>query len=324
VIEFDWALFLRYHANECTAKERRRFERSLEADPRRRMLVAGALMAARRLAASEVQRPTPARHTPVIPLRPRVRSRAQLNGMAAAATVVLAVGAGVWRLESLRVQRRATAVHERDIATRPGERADVYLPDGSHVVLGAGSTLRYATDATRRDVALTGEAYFEVVHDPTHPFRVRAGGATAEDVGTAFDVRAITGERQVRVVVAGGAVSLRVAAHSTPAVLRRGTVAVVGAQGDVTVIHDVAVDQYLAWTRGELVFVDEPLPSAIQDIGRWYDLDIRLGDSRLAARTLTATFANDPVADVLRSVATAVDARVDRVGRVVTLVPLDQ
>jgi transmembrane sensor len=93
-----------------------------------------------------------------------------------------------------------------------------------------------------------------------------------------------------------------------------------GADGVVQVRSAVAADRYLAWSDGRLTFEDTPLPEAAAEIGRWYDLDIQLGDARLASKMLTATF-DDPPAAVLVALEGALGVRATRAGRVVTLYP---
>ncbi len=56
---------------------------------------------------------------------------------------------------------------------------------------------------------LEGEGYFEVTHDARRPFRVHAGDALTEDLGTRFVVRAYPELAAVDVAVAEGVVSLR-------------------------------------------------------------------------------------------------------------------
>src|SRR5215203_1055569 len=57
-----------------------------------------------------------------------------------------------------------------------GRIQQVKLPDGSMVWLNAATTLQYARSFTQhRQLTLDGEAYFEVAHDPAHPFSVQSG-----------------------------------------------------------------------------------------------------------------------------------------------------
>jgi transmembrane sensor len=83
------------------------------------------------------------------------------------------------------------APEPRTFTTAVAQRAEVRLIDGTRVMMAPGTTLRVAADfgSQRRDVWLEGEAFFDVVHDRTRPFTVRAGSVSAHDLGTAFAVR---------------------------------------------------------------------------------------------------------------------------------------
>jgi hypothetical protein len=90
--------------------------------------------------------------------------------------------------------------------TRAG-RFTLSLPNGTHVWLNNASSVRYSVWLTgvTREVELTGEAYFEVAKDATHPFRVHirnsavgADGGTIEVLGTSFNVMAYSDENAER------------------------------------------------------------------------------------------------------------------------------
>ncbi|WP_207291171.1 FecR domain-containing protein [Pseudomonas sp. FW300-N2C3] len=77
-----------------------------------------------------------------------------------------------------------------DISTQPGEVREVRLADGSLLTLNGDSALDWQFVEGRREVRLyRGEADFQVAHDPTRPFIVRAGEARIRVTGTRFDVR---------------------------------------------------------------------------------------------------------------------------------------
>ena len=88
--------------------------------------------------------------------------------------------------------------------------------------------------------------------------------------------------------------------------------------GHVTVGHGADVARALAWTQGRLTFEAVPLRDAVPELRRWYDLDFLLADPSLGARRLTASFSDEPVAEVIRLIAMAVEARYERRGRTVT------
>ena len=167
---------------------------------------------------------------------------------------------------------------------------------------------------------MVGEAYFEVVHDGSRPFAVRAGDIVAVDLGTQFIVRAYGDDPHARVVVREGKVSLR-AAHTTgflsQQALLPGQLGRLERDG-TPVAEQVDTSDYFAWTEGRLVFDDVALRDALPQLSRWYDLEFRLADSTLGSVPLTATFKNQPTEEVLDLLAASLGMRQVRRGRTIT------
>src|SRR5262249_18634375 len=157
------------------------------------------------------------------------------------------------------------------MATGRGQRATVQLADGSRVVLGVDSRIRYPRGFGKqgREIDLVGEAYFDVVHDARVPFRVRTPHGVSEDVGTRFAVRAYAGESSARVVVEEGFVAV---GHGVT--LGAGDLARVTRQAAPHVVHGAPVARLLAWTHGQLNFVNTPLREVVADLRRWYDVTV--------------------------------------------------
>jgi ferric-dicitrate binding protein FerR (iron transport regulator) len=86
----------------------------------------------------------------------------------------------------------------------------VKLADGSEVTLEPGSELRVARVFTnnKREVYLTGEAFFHVKRDTLRPFLVYANEVITKVLGTSFTVKAYKGARQTTVAVMTGKVSV--------------------------------------------------------------------------------------------------------------------
>ena len=253
----------------------------------------------------------------VIPLRPRPRA-GPVATRAAAALLLVAGGVAGWR--ALRGRGATEDVAGRTFATAVGVRDSLRLPDGSRVLLGPGSTLDVASDfgSARREVRLRGEAYFTVRHDARAPFVVRTGGASVHDVGTAFVVRDGSDGR-VTVAVTEGVVMLRAATADTAGVLVRAHARGVVVPGRSPVVAtDVVTEQDLSWTRGQLAFRDTPFPEVAAELRRWYGVELRPADPSLAAslaeRHLTAAFHGEPADEVLRVVALALGASIERRG----------
>jgi transmembrane sensor len=175
-------------------------------------------------------------------------------------------------------------------------------------------------------VYLDGDGYFVVTHDAAHPFAVHTAHAVARDVGTKFGVRDYATATTTEVAVADGAVSLSVAVptvgHAADTVLLQADdIGQIDPQGQITAVRDADVAGALAWTDGRLVFRDAPLRDVIAELRRWYDLDLQVHDSAVAARRLTASFSDESVPLVLERIALSLDLRVDRQGRTIVLRP---
>ncbi|HWZ59070.1 MAG TPA: FecR domain-containing protein [Gemmatimonadaceae bacterium] len=337
------ATLARYLAGECTPDEADAVRRWVAADPDRMDLVAG-MRAAFDAAPVTPPRPdidamwrrvrrdmdAPARRAGGTrraqeaderpPLRMLTARAPRTWWRVAAACAAVVVAALVWSTNVYRSSSNHPAI--REVATANGQRATVVLSDGSRVILGVHSRLRTPErfGDGPRDVMLDGEAYFEVRHDAAHPFRVYAAGGVAEDLGTRFAVRAYPGDTAVRVVVAEGRVSLGplvARGDATPVALGAGQLASLPGRGAATV-RAVDASAYLAWTDGRLVFDGTPLGDALAELGRWYDVDIQLLAPGSAGRPISASFAGEPVDDVLSAVAVTAGLRYVRHGRTVT------
>ncbi|MBD0321279.1 MAG: FecR domain-containing protein [Gemmatimonadetes bacterium] len=220
--------------------------------------------------------------------------------------ILLAIGAGlVWRSAG-----RAPAA---EYAAAAGAGRELRLADGTRVRLGGASVLTVAAgyNASAREVAVRGDAYFEVVHDERRPFIVRTPDAVVHDLGTAFTVRADSGAG-TRVVVTSGVVTLAVPG-GRPDTLRAGDRGRTHAAG-VLVERGAATGDDVAWTRGEIVFRDLPLAAAAAELRRWYGVTVEV-DPALARRRITASFDSAQKLDeVLGVLAATVGGRVERRG----------
>lgn len=266
-----------------------------------------------------------ARVGPSFELIPRRRSRFA-PVLAAAAVLAVVLGGGLlWRLRAPTPAPAPAPVAMAEYRTAPGERLSFRLPDGTQVMLAPGGVVRRpATYGVRdRTVQLEGEAYFIVTHDSTRPFAVYTARAVARDLGTRFVVRAYQDEATTDVVVAEGAVAVG-RGGATPAagagdplsadslVVRPRQRATITAAGQLVLARDIALDRYLSWTEGRLVFERTPLTEVARRLERWYGIGVRLADPSLGERRLTATLEDESSAEAVDLVATSLGLSVSR------------
>ncbi len=229
------------------------------------------------------------------------------------------------------------------------------LGDGSTLELNTASAARVRFTAAERRVELeSGEAHFEVMHDPARPFVVSAGGVTVRAVGTAFNVRFASGA--VEVTVTEGKVAVEpappsrrsdakreAAGHSRdgrghrdattvssgPTLLQvheRLAIRVASASGDVAapapVIERLApaeVRAALAWQRRVTDFSDTPLAEVAARFNRHHTLQLVIADPVLGARRIGGMFALDDVEALVRLLERDGIVRAEREGNTVWL-----
>ena len=191
-------------------------------------------------------------------------ARPRLLAAIAAVLLLLAAGAGGWRLWR--------GPSEQVFATAVGKMQAVRLADGSRMELNTDTRVRTDVTAARRIVTLdSGEAYFDVVHDAARPFVVYAGNRRITDLGTKFsvfrngdDVRVTVQEGRVKVdVLDRPAVDAPVVAEAGHTVMAKGSETLVFAKPDTGISSD------LAWRSGMLVFNQQTLADAAEQFNRY-------------------------------------------------------
>lgn len=129
--------------------------------------------------------------------------------VAAAILIIIGVSALFYRPN---FQTSSRLVKEtKNIKTTKPDRRFINLPDGSSVILNENSMLEFGEDFIvngKREVYLKGEAYFDVVHDSSHPFIVHTGKLQTTVLGTAFNINANSMTGTVIVTVTRGKVKV--------------------------------------------------------------------------------------------------------------------
>lgn len=167
------------------------------------------------------------------------------------------------------------------LATPKGGQYQITLPDGTRVWLNAASALKFPSSFAglkERRVELSGEAYFEVIHNAKQPFRVQTATQIAEDLGTSFNINSYSDEASARTTLISGAMQVQSLKEppgkkQAAQVLSPGQQASVAASGIINV-RTVNTAESLGWKNGDFVFDGENLKSAMRKIARWYDVEI--------------------------------------------------
>ncbi|TWF35719.1 FecR family protein [Chitinophaga polysaccharea] len=152
----------------------------------------------------------------------------------------------------------------------------ILLGDGTKVWIDAGSTLTYPASfhGKQREVAATGQAYFEVKQNAHQPFLVTSAShkATIEVLGTAFNFRAFGDERKMEVTLVNGAVKVNTPGASQ--VLHPGEAAAATSGGSLQLMKNVDIQQATAWKEGLLYFDGADITTIMSTLQRYYNIDV--------------------------------------------------
>jgi transmembrane sensor len=162
-----------------------------------------------------------------------------------------------------------------ELSTPAGGEYQVRLSDGTRVWLNASSSLRYPqqfADSVRK-VELTGEGYFEVAKDASHPFIVMAGENEIRVLGTHFDVNHYKDNPDIIVTLAEGSVKL-----NRSVLLKPGEEGLINAVGNIQ-IEKADLEVNLAWKDGQFVFKMTPLDEVMREVSHWYDARVVYQDN---------------------------------------------
>ncbi|MBX3239418.1 MAG: FecR domain-containing protein [Chitinophagaceae bacterium] len=260
--------------------------------------------------------------TPVADLKNKTPMRGKW--LVAAGWVLLAVlSVFLYRLNS-REDKGNPVTLANEFKTMPGTRSKTTLPDGSVVWLNSESRITYNKDfgVNNREVALQGEAFFDVVKNKAVPFIVHAQTVKIVVKGTAFNVRSYPGSQKVQTSLIRGAVELiNEADPEHPIQLKpnekitirtgkRQLAEVPEKPGQKTETYHLDTLRQLAqtmtipevsWVVNQLVFDNEVFTEVIDKMEKWYNVDIVLINDALGSKQFSAVYEDEDVVQALEA-----------------------
>ncbi len=192
-----------------------------------------------------------------------------------------------------------------EVATPVGSKTFVKLSDGTGVHLNYGSSLRYPQkfSGKKRYVKLTGEAYFDVAHDPRKPFLVETSSLAICAVGTSFNVRAYPDVPYVETTLVNGKVILGKMDHGSSfrrfCVMEPGHYVRYFSENNTYTCKKDETGKNTAWISGVLIFRDDPMSEVTYQLSKWYNVDFEFRNEAVRELTYTATFVDETLPQIL-------------------------
>lgn len=189
------------------------------------------------------------------------------------------------------------------VATTITERNRVInLPDGSVVTLNRNSELSFPEgfDDDSRKVELRGEAFFNIVPDPSLPFIVDAGNARIKVLGTSFNVISDNQDNETEVFVKTGRVMLYKPAGDANITLEPGYIGTIKkSEAESKINND---PNYMSWRTNILIYDGTRLEQVFYDLKRTHNITIEVSDNSILDHLITTEFKNNSAEVIIQSI----------------------
>ncbi len=183
-----------------------------------------------------------------------------------------------------------------------GKRFRLILSDSTVVTLNSGSRIKYPVHFLakhKREIYLTGEAFFDVATDSSRQFVVHTAQQQIAVYGTHFNVSAYKNDLATRTVLVEGSVGVTYNGSETR--ITPGQMAITrrdNKQMGIQVKH-VNTQKYTAWINGKLVFINQSFASILRQLERHYNITINNRYQALDKQVFTASFDGEKVENIL-------------------------
>jgi transmembrane sensor len=203
------------------------------------------------------------------------------------------------------------------LTTHKGEQYLLTLSDGTKIWLNASSSVRFPVSFIGgiREVEITGEAYFEVMHDSGKPFRVKVNGMYVQVTGTHFNINAYDDEPVIKTTLLEGSVRV-----NQNIVLAPGQQCLYQKNGSTKVLNNSNIEEEMAWKNGLFYFNSSNIETIMRQVEKWYDIKVVYEGSKTSDLFTGSISRNSNLTELLEILELSkVHFKLD--GRILTVLP---
>jgi ferric-dicitrate binding protein FerR (iron transport regulator) len=178
------------------------------------------------------------------------------------------------------------------VAATSGQIGSLSLADGTKMRIGP-ETKVFVGDGFPtqfRAVRVEGTAQFDVAPNQKLPLRVVVKKGQVIATGTSFVVSAYPSDSAFMVLVREGSVTVKSDKLSSTLTANQ-TIAVTGSTSETP--SEAQRNEAFSWVDGRFVVADKPLREVIASLTRWFNLDIKVPDTKLLDRKATIAVSLD-------------------------------
>ena len=214
--------------------------------------------------------------------------------------------------------------HVNSVSTRNGSKSKIELPDGTQVWLNAGSNIKYNEEYGKenREITLTGEAYFDVVHNEKKPFIIHTPKMNVKVLGTIFNVKAYPNDEVTEAALIRGSIEVTFPDRPQERLILKPNDKITIVNGEVSgnnrltdrrsdkekpaiavskVSYQPADSAIIetSWVNNKLIFRSKTFEELSKDMERWFNVTVQVKDSAILQKKFTGTFSNESITDAL-------------------------
>lgn len=236
--------------------------------------------------------------------------------IAASLAIFLAAGIAIYVLGKYSESRSEELTYTEQ-HTAPGEQVSIKLSDGSIVQLNSKASLKYPETfkGFKREVYLTGEAFFEIEKDSLRPFIIHTGEFSTHVLGTSFNVNA-NGDNIIVSVATG---KVRVVQGNNTEVLLPNQKVKYSRLNHSMIKESAKLEEELAWKNHTLILEDILLADAAKKIEQRYGVTIHFKNDNIRQCRITGKYKNESVENVLRAISYSTGTQYSIDGKAITL-----
>lgn len=200
----------------------------------------------------------------------------------------------------------APGMQQLEYISPAGARLKVILPDSTEVWLNGNSRLMLSKSfgVGERGVSLRGQAFFHVKRNEHSPFIVKTGSINITALGTSFNVLAYPEEERVETVLISGKIAVNkedkgVFDLSKEVILTPHQKASFNKESEALKVVNVYSEPYQSWTKGKLIFNDDPMHKVAEVLEHYYNVKIVINDPQILSYRFTATIEDSSIEQIM-------------------------
>ena len=209
------------------------------------------------------------------------------------------------------IRNKRAATPYNTLQTPRGGEYTVVLADSTVVQLNSASRLKYpvAFNEAKREVYLSGEAFFEVKKMPDKPFYVITDSLRIRVYGTSFNVNTLD-DGCIRTALVEGALGITAGKQTGEYRLHPSQLGVFHRGNSLFQVSTVDLTPYTAWKDGYFVFENQTLEQIMHTLSRWYNVDFACENEALRQLHFTGHMKRyEQITTILEAIETAVNVR---------------